>query len=727
MCPQPATEATPDSGERRDPDASTPGARFAARGRAGLRRLRARAPELAVTVAALVVFGWGVSKNGYGQTYYAAAVRSMGGSWRNFLFGSFDPGGWITTDKPPLALWLETLSTRVFGYSSFALFLPSVLCGGAAVWLLMSAVRSAWGRWAGLVAGVALAFTPVVVAVSRSDDPDATLLLCLVAAGYATQRAITRRRPGWLAVAGLACGLAFLTKLLVAGVVVPGIVLAYLVTGPGGWWRRLRDLAVAGAVFLLIAGGWVALFDLTPASSRPYVANSTNNTAQDLIFGYNGFGRLTGSNGGGGFGRVNFAGGGGPGGNAFGGTPGIGRLFNGGMGDQVMWLVVFAGVALVAGLVVAVRHRRRDAGTASLVIWGGLGIVSYFVFAYTQGTFHNYYVAAFAPAVAALVGIGFELVRRGGRIAAAWLAVGAIGTAAVQVVLLRRVPAYEALRMIVPVVMVFVAVGAVVVALFSPGVRRVLGALAGLAVVTALVAPAAWAAAAVRHPATSMELTARPQGASERDPRAGAGRGFGGFRRFGGGGFRTAGIPAPELAWLRQQRHGESWVLAVQNAREAAPAIIGGDSVMAMGGFQGTDPAMTRAKLAGLVQHHRLRFVAPGGAPQATNQISALVAQACMPVDAAMWGGSGPSGLYDCAGRAGAIRTAKVSAPPAQGAGGLLRGRPQDVQRLVTCLQRHGWDPTSGPGPAFSRAIGACSNLVRAAVGRSPTSATSRR
>jgi hypothetical protein len=246
----------------------------------------------------------------------------------------------------------------------------------------------------------------------------------------------------------------------------------------------------------------------------------------------------------------------------------------------------------------------------------------------------------------------------------------------------------------------------------------------------ALVAPAAWAAVAVRHPASSTELTARPQTSSAVESTAG-GRADGGFMRFGGragAGFRTAAIPAGELAWLRSQHHGERWILAVQNAREAAPAIISGDSVMAMGGFQGTDPAMTRVKLADLVQRHQLRFVAPGGVPQATNDISALVNQACAPVDAAVWGSSGPSGLYDCAGRAAAVRTAKVTAPTPTGQAGFLRGRARDVQRLVSCLQDHGWDPTVGPiqrtGPAFNRAISACANLVPKAVGRSPTTTT---
>ena len=248
-------------------------------------RLRCGWPELAILAGTLVILVWGLSKNGYGNQYYAAAERSMTYSWRNFVFGAADPGGWITTDKPPLALWFGALSARVFGFSSWSILLPSAVCGVAAVGLLMAAVRRAWGRWAGRVAGIALALTPTFVAVARVNNPDITLVLFMVAAAYATQRAISDRRPVWMIAAGLCCGLAFLAKLLVVGFVMPGMFAAYLIAGPGGWWRRVRDALLAGGVFLLVIGAWIALIDLTPALSRPYVALSTNNTAQNLVLG----------------------------------------------------------------------------------------------------------------------------------------------------------------------------------------------------------------------------------------------------------------------------------------------------------------------------------------------------------------------------------------------------------------------------------------------------------
>ena len=687
-------------------------------------RLRRLTPELAITVAAVGFFAWGLSKNGYANTYYAAAVRSMTTSWKNFLFGSFDPGGWITTDKPPLALWLEALSARTFGYSSWSLLMPSVLAGAGSVWLLMSTVRRAWGARAGRVAGIALVLTPVVLAVSRSNNPDATLVLCLVAAAYATQRAISDRRPAWLLVAGLACGLGFLAKLLVAGVVLPGLFLAYVLTGPGGWWRRVRDLGLAAGAFVVVAGGWMAAIDLTPASSRPYVGNSTNNTAQSVVFGYDGFGRLTGTTAGpGGVPRQfatslrSFAGG-------SGGTPGIGRLFNAGMGDQVMWLFVIAAVTLLGGLVLLARRRLRAAEAGSLILWAGAGIVSYFVFAYTQGTFHNYYVAAFAPAVAALVGIGVELVSRGGRSAAVAVAVSAVGTAVVQVVLLRRVDAYQALRTLVPVVLGAVALAAVVAAIWGRAGRRTVTVLAATGLVVALAAPAAWATAGVRHAQNGTEPAARPSTGTPVGFPTGPGAGFAspGRGRAAGRVAGAAGFTPSELAWLRRNQHGARWMVAVQNARQAAPAIIAGDSVMAMGGFQGTDPAMTQAKLADLVHDHELRFVDPGGG-FGTGTVSAVVTQTCAPVPATDWGDAGPSGLYNCAGQATAIRTEKITAGPANATGlpgGVRLRSATALARLVQCFQRQGWDPTAGPlqlsSPAAARAIRACAALIPPAI-----------
>ena len=702
-------------------------------------------PECLIVAASLVFFAWGLSKNGYGNPYYAAAARSMTLSWKNFLFGAADPGGWITTDKPPLALWLGALSARVFGFSSWSLLMPSALAGAASVGLVMASVRRAWGVWAGRVAGVAFAVTPVVVAVSRANNPDATLVLLLVAVAYATQRAISEERPGWLIVAGLCCGLAFLAKLLVAGLVMPGAFGAYLLVGPGGWWRRLRDVVLAGTVFVLVAGAWIALVDLTPAASRPYLGTSTNNSAQSVVFGFNGFGRLTGNQSLGIPGGLSIGGRGVSGVLAglpgLGGTPGIGRLFNAGMGDQAMWLVVPAALALVAGVVLAIRRRLSKPETGSLVLWGGFALVSYFVFAYTQGIFHDYYVSAFAPAVAALLGIGVALARRAGRASAAWVLVALAGTAALEVVLLRRVNAYQALRVAVPIGLGVVALLVVAAALGVPFLRRFLGIvlLAGLAV--ALVAPATWALSGVRHredaayasagPAlrgtqrgggTGIFPTAAPTGRFGAPGSAGrAGRGGG--VQLGGAGL-GAGLAPAELAWLRREHHHERWLVAVPSAMQAEGPIIAGDSVMPMGGFYGTDPAMTRDRLATLVADHELRFVDTGGFMLGDpNQIRQLVSQACTPVDPTAWHGTGPTTLYDCAGRQQAIRTTKVRATPIPGNrtyGDLRLGPPAALQRLLTCFQQHGWNPI-GSGlnlstPTATQAIHACAALIPAAV-----------
>ena len=676
-----------------------------------------------IIVGALLLFSWGLSRNGYGNPYYAAAVRSMTESWRNFVFGAVDPGGWITTDKPPLALWLAALNARVFGFSSWSVLMPSALCGTAAVALLMAAVRRAWGSWAGRAAGIALALTPVFVAVSRVNNPDATLVLCLVAAAYATQRAISDRRPGWMVVAGVCCGLAFLSKLMVVGVVMPGAFGAYLLAGPGGLWRRFRDVVLAGAAFVLVAGSWIALVDLTPSSSRPYIGDTTNNTAMNLVFGAHGFGVLSGNE--------SFGGGAGQGfgGSALsatlahlpglGGAPGIGRMFNAGIGDQVMWLAVPAVLALIGGVLLAIRRRLTRPEAGSLVLWGGYGLVSYLLFAYTHGLFHDYYVSALAPAVAALVGIGIEMARRAGRWGAVWVLIGLAGTAIVEVVFLRRVDAYSAMRLVVPVGLGVAAaillVSFVVRARYSARLVAV-ALIAGL--VVALISPTLWALSAVRHHEDAGYAAAGP-------PLTGASRGSSNGTLTGIGGGATSAFAPAELAWLRQQHQHEHWIVAVPSDLAAAGPIIAGDSVLPMGGFYGTDPAMTRGRLATLVAHHELRFVdASGFTLGDTNQIGQLVSQACSHVDPTAWHGTGPGSLYDCAGRQQALRTVKLSAPTGAGptsgaAGGYKLGPAAAVQHLVTCLQQHGWNPTPNPNlssPTARNALSACASLIPAAV-----------
>ncbi len=703
----------------RPPDTTSPPFESPTRNTWG-QRLRSSWPELAILAATTVILVWGLSKNGYGNPYYAGAVRSMTYSWRNFVYGASDPGGWITTDKPPLALWAGALSARVFGFSSWSILLPSAVCGVASVGLLMAAVRRAWGRWAGRAAGITLALTPTFVAIARVNNPDITLVLFMVAAAYATQRAMSDRRPAWMIVAGFCCGLAFLAKLLVVGFVMPGIFAAYLLAGPGGWWRRFRDAVVAGGVFLLVIGAWIALIDLTPATSRPYVALSTNNTAQSLVLGARGFGDLTGGNTGIGAGFGNFDIG------AFtarlpglGGTPGLGRLFNESIGDQVMWLVVPALLALVAGVVLAVRRRLARPEVGSLVLWGGYGVVSYFVLAYTHGIFHDYYVSAFAPAIAALVGIGLALALRSGRWGAVFAAVAVAGTAAVDVVFLNRVDVYPGLRVALPVALAVVgAVLLMVIFLRGNSARPALkiALITGLGV--ALIAPGLWVLWGVRHSENAPYASAGP-------PLRNAQRG-GSLTSLGGFGPTSSGLAPAELKWLVGQRQDERWIVAVHSDITADGPITDGYSVMPWGGFYGTDSAMTRGRLAMLVADRELRFVDTGGFDLGDpDQIGQLVAQACLHVDPSVWGGNGTGTLYDCAGRANAIRTIKLNRPVGLGVsgaapGGFKLGPAAAVQRLVTCLNDHHWYPTakstSVSSPVAMQALRACAALIPAAV-----------
>jgi 4-amino-4-deoxy-L-arabinose transferase-like glycosyltransferase len=661
--------------------------------RAGSRRVQLA--ELTVFASALVINLWSLSIQGYGNTYYAAAVRSMTQSWRNFFFASFDPGGWITVDKPPLAFWLPALSARIFGYSSWSILWPSAAAGAVAVLLLIVTVRRVWGPLAGLVAGAALATMPVAVAVSRSNNPDVWLVLLVVAAAWALERAVDTGKLRWAVWMGVFIGAAFLAKLSAALLVVPALWFAYLVASRTGWRHRVAGLAMATGGCAAVALAWVGAVALIPQSSRPWIGGSTDGTAWNVVVGYNGLGRITGS---GSDSAANLSGGQPPAGtiDGFGGEPGILRLFNAGMGDQVTWLVVIAAVAGLAATWLLLRGRLVHREAASLVAWGGWAATTFVAFSFASGVIHNYYVSLLAPALAALVGVGAALLarshRRGALIAVATLA----GTVALQQVFLRRIDHLTALRVLVPALIVAAAAGLVINAIRRPGVRtsRV---LVFASVASALLAPAAWSISSLGHNSSGSFPEARPV-ALEEDPTA-----------IGGSGQGAAddqiaslwgSIDPAQLAWLRSQRGNEKWLLAIDGSAPRASAyIIAGDSIMSISGFGGKDPTMTNARLAELVRDGRLRFVSvagtnggassqgtdqssgasdppdgggpggPGGPDSDGSIISSTVAAGCEHVPAETWGGTGASTLYDCAGKADAIAQAPTT-PPATSAGG---------------------------------------------------------
>ena len=273
---------------------SRPARRHARAGRAADPRW-ARPALLALLLATAVLYLAGLSRSGYANEFYAAAVQAGTKSWKAFLFGSLDSSNFITVDKTPASLWVMELSGRIFGFSSWSLLVPQALEGVAAVGVLYAAVRRWFGAAAALIAGAVLATTPVATLMFRFDNPDALLVLVMTLAGYTITRAIESGRTRWILLTGALLGLGYLTKMLQAFLVLPAFALVYLWAGQPALGKRIWQL-LAGAGALVVAAGWWVVIDLlTPAADRPYVGGSTDNNILQLTFGYNGLGRLDGS------------------------------------------------------------------------------------------------------------------------------------------------------------------------------------------------------------------------------------------------------------------------------------------------------------------------------------------------------------------------------------------------------------------------------------------------
>src|SRR5256885_1478070 len=232
-----------------------------------------------------------LGQNGF-STYYPAAVRSMMDNWHNFFFASYDPGGFVTIDKPPVGFWLQVLSARLLGFSTFSVLVPQALAGVLSVLLLYYLVRRHFGVVAGLLAALALALSPISVVTNRNITIDSTLALVLLVGAWAVMRAAETGRLRWLLLSAAIVGIGFNVKMLEAYLVVPAYGLLYLLAAPISLWKRVGQLALAGVVLVTFSLSWALVVDLTPASLRPYVGSSQNNSEISLALGYNGINRL---------------------------------------------------------------------------------------------------------------------------------------------------------------------------------------------------------------------------------------------------------------------------------------------------------------------------------------------------------------------------------------------------------------------------------------------------
>jgi 4-amino-4-deoxy-L-arabinose transferase-like glycosyltransferase len=628
-----------------------------------------------------VLYLWDLGASGWGNSFYSAAVQAGAKSWKAFFFGSSDSSNFITVDKPPASLWVMEISARIFGLNSWSILVPQALEGVATVGVVYLTVRRWFTAQAALLAGAVVALTPVAAIMFRFNNPDSLLALLLAGSMYALVRGLEKAQTRWLVLAGTLVGFGFITKMLQAFLIIPALVIVYLLAAPTGWWRRVWQVAVMGVATLVAGGWWVAAVTLTPAADRPYIGGSQNNSVLNLIFGYNGFGRLTGSESG------SVVGGGGAGSAGQWGPTGLLRLFNASFGNMMSWLLPGALLMGAVLLVLTIRARRTDRERAALLLFGGALVGTGLVISLGQGIIHPYYAVALAAPLGGLVGIGtMGLWQRrstwAGRIG---LALALLATSIWGFVLLDRTPDwFPFLRFVVLVGGILGAAAILALPLLRPVPKLAVGLVAVLGLGSALVAPlfSTVATASVPHTGAIPTVTPTPAGGGGFGGgfgggvrgrggfpgfgRAGAGAGTGAARRFAGGfpggsvptggfpgagsgrrttggglpgggfrggfgggaaragaaggfggGFLNSSSSSPALTKVLQaDADNYTWVAATVNSNSAAGyQLASDDPVMAIGGFNGTDPAPSLSQFEKYVSEGKIHyFIAGGGA-----------------------------------------------------------------------------------------------------------------
>ncbi|WP_326671176.1 glycosyltransferase family 39 protein [Streptomyces sp. NBC_01257] len=636
----------------------------------------ARPAFLAMLLVITLAYLWNLGSSGYANSFYSAAVQAGSQSWKAFFFGSLDSANAITVDKPPATLWPMALSVRIFGLSSWAILAPQVLMAAATAGVLYASVRRRFSAAAGLITMAVFALTPVAALMFRFNNPDALLALLMTVTVYCVLRAMENGRTKWLVWAGVAVGLAFLSKTLQAFLILPPLAVLYAVFAPVSVRRRFGQLGLSALAMILAGGWWVAIVELWPASSRPYIGGSQNNSFLELTFGYNGLGRINGEETG------SVGGGGGPGGGSGGqwGETGIGRMFNSEIGSQISWLLPAALILLVAGVWLTWRAKRTDTARAAFLAWGSSLLMTTAVFSFMAGIFHQYYTVALAPYLAALVGMGATVLweERSRWWAGAALGVTVAVTAYWSYVLLGRTPDYQAwLR---PAVLVVGLVGAVGLLLASRLGRRLALAAVGLGFAASLAGPAAYTVSTLNTGHQGSIVTAGPAsggmgggmgggpgggggrgggmrppgqgaqqgnqqgggmgqppaggrggqpptgtqqgqggtGTAQQGQRPGAMPGMGEGGRGGGGGMggllNGASVDAAAKKLLAADADDYTWAAAAIGSQNAASyQLATGDPVMAIGGFNGSDPSPTLSQFKKYVEDGRIHYFVSSG------------------------------------------------------------------------------------------------------------------
>jgi 4-amino-4-deoxy-L-arabinose transferase-like glycosyltransferase len=596
---------------------------------------------------------------GYVNHYYSAAMVSMLKSWHNFFFLAAEPGGAVSVDKPPLGLWLQAASTYLFGINSLGTLLPEILAGLLSIIVLYHLVRKYFGTPAGLIAALALAITPIVIATDRNNTMDSTLILTLLLAAWAFLKATDTRKFSFLLLGAGLLGVGFNIKMLEAFLPLPAFYGLYLLGSSENFWRKSGKLLLASGLLLIISLSWVTIVDLTPANQRPYVGSSGDNSEMSLITGYNGLDRLVGLFGRGGpaqvgsffnrlfqpqppnagpnrFNGLNIQAG--NSGTASGGVnmgqTGALRLFVPPLSKNASWLLPFG----IAGLILlAVRSRLRwplSIEHQAIVLWGGWLLTDSIFFSIAQ-FYHEYYLSMLAPSLAALVGIGavqFWQLRKQHALTASILLFAAVaGTLAFQT--FTSVP-YIHLIAWLPFALFLLGIGTFLgIAARKSG--HILQAAFTCMIAAVMVAPGLWSILTNAFPSENQSLPSVYSG--QTTPIAD---------------LRGVQVSQALLDYLAPKTSGAEYLLAVPSSMQGSDFVIAtGRPVLYLGGFMGIDQVVTVDQLSQMVKAGKLRFIywdTSTGRYGNRNDISSWVASTCRAIpgfDALAHNSGAPGGI----------------------------------------------------------------------------------
>jgi 4-amino-4-deoxy-L-arabinose transferase-like glycosyltransferase len=619
----------------------------------------------AILFLSVILNFYKLGQEGIGNTYYSAAVKSMLESWHNFFFNSFDPKGFITIDKPPVGFWLQTLSAYIFGFKGWSLFLPQALAGVLSVALLYHLVSRVFGRGAGLLAALFLALTPIVVAADRTNEVDSMLMFVTLIATWALSKAVERHHLRWLVLAFFIVGIGFNIKMMEAFLVLPAFYLFYLLTPHITWTKKLVHLLIASIVLMVVSLSWSVIVDSVPANKRPYVGSTQNNSEVTLAIGYNGINRLVGQqrgqqgnfhmgsqqgqrygNGNGLSGAHRYGGHNGTSsmgmsmnnrnaGNysaGFGqtGNPGIFRLFTTPELDgQLSWLLPGAFISVIA-LLWGTRFRTQlDRKRQTVVLWT-VWVLTMFVFFSIAKRFSSYYMVMLAPGIAALAGAGFKQMWEQWcakeNKESLFLPLAMVCTIVFQISVVWKYPAMrDPLSITIGVLALITLICSMYVKkINAPGNRGISVLVLLTCVLSLLAAPTAWAMTPIEYGGSVTKPFAGPELQTQHG--------------------RDGMTSNPKLEnYLIANYQKGTYLVATLNAMSAAPIILDtGLPVMAMGGFMGSDPAISVEKLQNLVNEGQIRYFLLQGRSFNNQQsdVANWIKNNCVIVPASKWQGS---------------------------------------------------------------------------------------